>query len=605
MADREPDPTAWGIEPGYEASGGTWRRTPSETVAAILDAMHAQGNAPPPDSVLVSSARNRPRLPQPAWVELEEGGVFCCRGSLPPDLPAGYHRMAPTPDGPWQPLIVTPPRCHLPEALRGWLLAVQLYALRSSGSWGIGDLGDVRALARWTRAQGGTSILLNPLHAPAPAHPLEVSPYYPSSRVYRNPLYLDVGAVPGAERLGAELEPLARAGRDLNARRWIDRDRVWDLKRAVLQQIFEAAGSAQPPAFSAWRQAEGDALRSFATYCAIAERHGAAWRRWPPGWRRPDAPDVRAFERGHEAEISFHAWLQWQLAQQLTALGSEMRPLTDLAVGVDPDGADAWRWQDVLALEASIGAPPDAFNEQGQNWGLPPFHPWRLRAVAYQPVREMLRAAFQGAYGVRLDHVMGLFRLFWIPPGADSRAGGYVRYPADELLGIVALESQRAGGIVVGEDLGTVADGVREMLQQHGVLSYRLLLFEDRRPHDFPIDALAAVTTHDLPTLPGLWGRTDPASATLRHRLERVTGLGSSAPAGEVVLAASRALAASPCRLVAATLEDACDVTEPANRPGVRDRRNWSIALPVTVDEFCESPEAARLAAALHRPSPH
>ncbi|MFZ0218549.1 MAG: 4-alpha-glucanotransferase, partial [Candidatus Dormiibacterota bacterium] len=509
----------------------------------------------------------------------------------------GYHRLRRDGDGAERSLIVTPAHCCLPPGLRGWLLSVQLYALRGARSWGIGDLGALRTLARWTREQGGTSLLLNPLHAAAPTHPQEASPYYPSSRVYRNPLYLEVESVPGAEQLGSALEPLARAGRDLNGCRSIDRDRVWDLKRAALRRLYEAG--TDDPAFAAWRVAEGAALHTFALYCAIAERHGARWTEWPASLRRPQLPGVADFERRHAPDVRFHAWLQWLLAGQLTAVAAELPPITDLAVGVDPQGADAWQWQDVLALGVTVGAPPDPFSEGGQNWGLPPFDPWRLRAVAYQPFRDMLRSALHSAAGLRIDHVMGLFRLFWIPQSSDPSDGAYVRYPADELLGIVALESRRAGGFVVGEDLGTVAGGVRASLRERQILSYRLLLFEDRPPADYPAEALAAATTHDLPTLTGLWG--DPGLAPeLRARVERAAGLGPDASAGDVVIAAERALAGSPSRLVAATLEDAAGVSEQPNHPGTVGGGNWSLALPTTVEALTQSEQASRLAAALH-----
>jgi len=282
---------------------------------------------------------------------------------------------------------------------------------------------------------------------------------------------------------------------------------------------------------------------------------------------------------------------------------------------VNPEGFDAWLWQDTLALEASVGAPPDEFNTLGQYWSLPPFIPHRLRASGYEPFRQTLRAMLRHARGLRIDHVMGLFRLFWIPHDANPRDGGYVRYHADELLAVLAIESQRAKAIVVGEDLGTVERGVRSRLRQLGALSYRLLWFESRPPERYPPQALAAVTTHDLFTVAGLWSGEDleaqeqlglhPNAAgteAIRRRLRRKAGLSEQASPREAILGAHRLLARTPCRLITATLDDALAVEERPNMPGTATQRpNWSIALPKRLEEIQQDAFVRKLSKVIAR----
>jgi 4-alpha-glucanotransferase len=289
--------------------------------------------------------------------------------------------------------------------------------------------------------------------------------------------------------------------------------------------------------------------------------------------------------------------------------------MQDLAVGVDPGGADAWLWQDTMALGMRVGAPPDEFNTRGQDWSLPPFDPWRLRLAGYDPWIRTVRAGLRAAGGIRVDHVMGLFRLFWIPLGASPVDGAYVRYRHWEMLDILALESHRAGAYVVGEDLGTVEDFVRHELYERGVLSYRLLWFEPHRPPDFPVQALAAVTTHDLPTVAGMWSGGDlaeqhalglepneAAAGAIRHRLADWTGSPADASPAEVVVATHRLLAQAPSMILTATLDDAAVVEERPNIPGTVDERpNWSIALPVPLEDLEKSPTATAIAAALRR----
>ncbi|PYO53523.1 MAG: 4-alpha-glucanotransferase, partial [Candidatus Rokuibacteriota bacterium] len=344
-----------------------------------------------------------------------------------------------------------------------------------------------------------------------------------------------------------------------------------------------------------------------------AERHGGGWHTWPSEHRRPGSPDVARFAETHAARVRFHQWLQWLLERQFEAAAAEIGIMQDLPIGVDPDGADAWAWQDALATGASVGAPPDRFVPRGQDWGLPPFVPHRLRALGYEPFIETIRASLRHGGGLRIDHVMGLFRLFWIPHGLPPAEGGYVRYPAQELLAIVALESQRAGATVVGEDLGTVEAGVREELAAHGVLSYRVAWFEERPPASYPPLAMAAVTTHDLPTIAGLWTGADLAEqralglvgdgAALdetRARLAELSGLGPDAAVADVIEAVHARLAEAPSLLVTATLDDALAVRERPNVPGTSlERPNWSIALPVALEALETAPLARRIATIL------
>lgn len=465
---------------------------------------------------------------------------------------------------------------------RSWGLTVQLYAARSESSWGIGDLGDLKRIGKLARRLGAGFLSLNPLHAPTPGPVQQASPYFPSSRRYRNPLYLRV-----------EDETGANAGRALNRNRHIDRGAVWRLKLQALESSWKRFDG--DPAFDEYCRSEGKALESFATFCALSERFGGrSWRTWPEDFRHPSA--VAATNR-----VDFYRWLQWLIDEQLAAAAAEITLVSDLAVGFDPDGADAWEFQDILAAGVSVGAPPDAFNTAGQDWGLPPFDPGALRAAGYRPFVETLRAAFRHAGGVRIDHVMGLFRLFWVPHGGTPADGTYVRYPSSDLLEILASESRRAGAFVVGEDLGTVEEGVREELAARQVMSYRLFWFEPGAPSTYPERALAAVSTHDLPTIPGVWTGADPGGAKLRTRLTEMAGLDENASVDEVVQRTYEVLATAPSLLVTASLEDALGVTDRPNQPGTVNETNWSVALPLSLEEIEGDPRLQRIATTLSR----
>ncbi|MHB8506923.1 MAG: 4-alpha-glucanotransferase, partial [Acidimicrobiales bacterium] len=405
----------------------------------------------------------------------------------------------------------------------------------------------------------------------------------------------------------------AGAGRALNAERHIDRDRVWALKSEALERLFERLGD--DPGLDAYRAERGAALEGFATFNAIAEREGLPWQRWPPELRHPDTAAVRAFAASQEGRrrVRYHAWLQWQLDLQLAAT-APAQLISDVAVGVDAGGADTWVWQETFATGMRVGAPPDDFNRLGQDWGLPPWDPWRLRAAGYEPYVQTVREALRHAAGLRVDHVMGLFRLYWIPEGAEPAGGAYVRYPYWDLLNILALEAHRAGAFVVGEDLGTVEDQVRTELAERRVLSYRLLWFERERPTAWPVEALGAVTTHDLPTVAGLWSGEDldvqrrlgldpneDGSREIRARLKDWGELDDDAPEDEVVEDAHGLLAGAPCRVLTVTLEDLAVVAERPNMPGTVDQwPNWSTALPMPLEQLEASPLAAIVAAEMN-----
>jgi 4-alpha-glucanotransferase len=611
---RDPiDPAAWGIQTTYRNFRDEPRVAPFSTVASILEVMDASVSGPPEPRVRVVTAGALPDIPDAHTLTLEDGSSTPLDGGWPDDVPLGYHDVTHH-DGRRTRMIVTPRSCPVPaEPLWGW--AIQLYSIRSAASWGIGDLADLRKLAATSRRRGAGMVMLNPLHAAEPGEPQQPSPYYPSSRRFRNPLYLRIEDVPGAQQLGAELAPLARAGRELLADRVIDRDRVFRLKRDALDHLWGAFPKDEA-AFGAYRAEQGSALWGYATFCALVEQHGHPWSQWPAELRNPGSAAVAAFADRHADRVSYHAWLQWLLDEQLRQAAAANNLINDLAVGSDPDGADTWLGQDVYARGIAVGAPPDDFNTLGQDWGFPPFDPWRLRAAGYAPFIETLRAAFRHSAGIRIDHVFGLFRLFWIPVGFSPTDGVYVRCPAPELLDIVALESERAGAFVVGEDLGTTEPGVREELGARGLLSYRVLWFEDSPPSEYPWQSVGTVATHDLPTIAGLWTGADerlqqrlglqPNHASLeaaRERLLRFTGVEPTAEVADVIQRTYAALANAPSALVAASLEDALVVEERPNLPGTTGEKwpDWSLALPATLEELERAPLAQEIASLLSR----
>jgi 4-alpha-glucanotransferase len=487
-----------------------------------------------------------------------------------------------------------------PERVWGW--AVQLYALRSRDSWGVGDLADLRRFGLWARRQGASVTLLNPLGAQVPTLPYQPSPYYSSSRRFLNAVYVRVEDVPGAERCAAELEPLRREAQALNAKRLIDYDQIFKLKSKALDLVYAAAPT--PRGLSKWIRQEGDALRDFATFNSLAETLGPAWRSWPVGLRQPNGHDVENRRVQLQNRVGFHQWVQFQLDRQLARASTETGLITDIPLGFASDSFDAWRWQHLLAPNVRVGAPPDEFFQDGQDWGVPAFDPWKLRAARCAPFVEAIRSAARHAAGVRLDHVMGLFRLFWIPDGMTASQGVYVRYPEDELLALLAEESRRANAFVVGEDLGLVEPSVRRRLRKHGALSYRLLWFEGGSPGRWPKNAVGAIGTHDLPTVAGIWNLIEPDRRLhrLRKRLVDVARAPDGTPAVDVAVKAYRVLARGRTCIVLAQLEDALGVEERPNVPGTTTEfPNWRLALPSPFEEIARSQGTRRIASAMRR----
>lgn len=542
--------------------------------------------------------------------EVERRGTLIRWSVQLPSLPTGYHRLRL--HGQERPLIVVPPEVVVPEG-RHWGWQLQLYSLRSEGSWGIGDYADLRTLADAAAADGAGVVLVNPLHAELPTTPVHNSPYSPSSRLFRSALALRPEDAPEWSPELAGLKPTTDPAR-------IDRDAAWTAKLAALEQMWPRH---RVGALAAFREERGEPLELFATFCALAERHGLPWQNWPAGL----VADAN--------RVAFWCWVQMLVDEQLAGIGEGLTigVLHDLAVGVDAGGADAWALQDVLALGTTIGAPPDSFNQKGQDWALPPWRPDRLRERGYAPFRDMVRGVLRHAGGIRVDHVMGLSRLWWVPRGSTPDEGTYVAQDAEALLGILAIEAARAGAIVVGEDLGTVEDSVRDLLARNGVLGSAVLWFETdpdgayHPPQNWRAAAAASVSTHDLPTAAGWLANEhvrvrhdlEQLGHTLEEEQERVANdrallmamladAGLLEPGGDVITAMHQALVASPCRLVLASYNDAVGDLRQPNLPGTVDQYpNWRLPVadgsgaPVSVEQLLAHEGVRRLTTLLQQ----
>ncbi len=526
-------------------------------------------------------------------------------------------------------------RLELPDRTWGWML--QLYSLRSAGSWGIGDYRDLADIAAWSASTAGGGagfVLCNPLHAITPVHPIENSPYFPSSRRFRSALYLRIEDIP--EYAGCDEATRTRVAglRPSTSEGLIDRDAVWSAKLAALEELWPHARQA---VLADFRRLHGGALDDFALFCTLAEEHGPDWRQWADSLHDPGGSAALRVLAERPERVRFHAWLQLLCDEQLRAAADAAREagmpigvVHDLAVGVDPAGADAWALQDVLATGATVGCPPDSFNQRGQDWQLPPWHPGRLAAAGYAPFREMIRSVLRHAGGIRVDHVMGLFRLWWIPVGNPPDQGAYVSYDWRAMLDVLLDEAEQVGAVLIAEDLGTVEVRVTEALAAAGILGSNVAWFEHTAAGPVPPEqwrpaAMASVTTHDLPTVAG-WLSDEPIR--VRAGLGRLTGpvereLGQAATERaqllalleqrgflrghrddphEVALALYRLLAATPCRLLAASPADAVGDLRQPNLPGtVEDYPNWRLPLAsrdghaVTVEKLCGDPAVRRL----------
>jgi len=553
------------------------------------------------------------------------------------------------------------PASAAPERTWGWM--IQLYAVRSAGSWGMGDYRDLADIAAWAGGPsvGADVLLINPVHATAPTRPVADSPYYPTSRRFVSPLYLRPQELPEYAAAGAE----TRAAVDALAATVpndgpIDRDAVWTAKLAALELLFAHArpdGAAAPETTSA-------GAVEFATWCALAELHGPDWRAWPEDLRHPAGPAVAAAREGLADRVAFHLWLQRRCDDALAAAQAAARAagmavgvVHDLAVGVDPGGADAWADADAYATGARVGAPPDEFNQRGQDWGFSPWRPDRLAESGYAPLRRMAAAVLARGGGLRVDHILGLFRLWWIPAGNPASAGTYVRYDAAAMLGVLALEATRAGGLVVGEDLGTLEAATTKALADAGVLGSAVLWFErdddgePLPPARWRSAVVASATTHDLPTVAG-WltgehvrvrarlgqlGRpeADERAAWRAERSALISLLAAEdllptdlpaaeaaaladpdsladipppATVRELAFALHALIARSPARIVLAAPTDALGERAQPNLPGTVDEYpNWRLpaadgdGVPLTVERLRADPAPRRLAAILAR----
>jgi glycogen operon protein len=463
---------------------------------------------------------------------------------------------------------------------------------------------------------------INPLHALFPQQRDRASPYYPSDRRFLDPIYLDVGPSPGAEALAA-----------LDS---VDYPAVWALKSQALEARF--SGFTGSDAFDAFVVAGGEALAQFAAFEAIAEtRPHEPWRMWPEDLRNPNGEGVRAFAAAHAQRVRYHQYLQWLCERQLAAAAEKGAGLglgfcRDLAVGAAPDGAEAWAGAHRLALGASIGAPPDPFGPEGQVWGLPPPIPRRWLEEGYEGFAALLRANMRHAGALRIDHVLGLARLFWVPQGADGRHGAYVGYPLRDLLGVLALESVRADCLVVGEDLGTVSHDLRAALDETGVLSYKVLAFERdadvfRPPAAYAAGALACVSTHDLPPLAGWWDGADideraalgllaggdVEGARAQRRAEKIAllqalaraDMGGACSVDDTLTPALAGaihayIAATPSQLAVAQVEDLAGMRIGVNLPGTdRERPNWRLKTTLAVEELWDTERARAILAGI------
>jgi len=560
----------WGVEPGYFDVIGQRREADQATLRRTVEALSAGGNSP---------------------VSLE--------------------RPAPSPEPAYQ-----------GNGRKTWVLAVQLYGVRSRRNWGHGDFTDLGDLLEIVADLGGAGVGLNPLHAQFYDRPdCSGSPYAPSSRLFLNPLYIDVEAV---EEFDASQRPdLVVLDREL-----VDYKAVAAQKIASLRETYRSfrakSSEARRNDLAAYRAERGPELERFAAFETLRQRHAGPWWDWPEPWRQPGGEALRQLREDHPDEIGFHEYLQWNAERQLAACrdiaqrrGISVGLYIDIAIGVDAAGADAWMAQGIVLRGLSVGAPPDQFNPAGQNWGLSVYNPHGLIANNFEPFRQMLRAAMRYAGAVRLDHVLGLMRLYVIPHGLPAQQGAYLRLPFADMLAVVAEESRRGRCIVIGEDLGTVPENFRDTLSAWGVWRYLVVMFERngdgsfRRPDEYPKQAIATFNTHDLATFAG-WMSShdlrvkqaidiDPGETEHDRHTSRMTLCGAlTAATGQLQISFAEVaafLAATPTRLVSVAIEDVLGVQEQVNVPGtVTEHPNWRRRWPILVEELASDQRMLRIA---------
>lgn len=653
-----------GILPEYvDQTGRETRVTSDETRVAILAAMgfDASTEARAASALGLLEARELARALQPvrvivhdsafslptpkAVLTMERGGEW----RAGKELPIGYHTLTVGDDT--QTLIVVPPKCMAPVR-RAMGLIANLYSVRSDENWGVGDITDLATIAEWSGEKGAAFVGVNPLHA-LRNRGHDISPYSPISRLYRNPIYIDVSAVPEltecAEARALLDDPATQQMlASLRASTQVDYNGVWSLKRRALEMLHRTfvirhrdARSGRGRDYRAYIEQEGATLVNFATFCALEDHFGrrsetTGWPQWPAEFRHPASSDVVAFRAANENAVDFHRWLQFELDRQLGAAakvahesGLGIGIYQDLAIGAAPASADVWAFGHLFLRGISVGAPPDGYAPQGQNWGLPPVDPRQLVEDRYAFWIALIRASLRHAGALRIDHVLGLFRQFWIPEGMSGRQGAYVRFPTEEMLGILALESVRHHAPIVGEDLGTVPEEVPGVLEQWGILSSRVMYFEResdgrfRPASSYPKLSLTTADTHDMATITGFWTardielhrlagliESDESAARARaHRenerrflVERLVaegalkGTDAEAPSNaELRGAVHRFLCSTPAALVGIYLEDLVGEREPVNLPGVSSTvfRSWTRRLSHSLERIATDPDVA------------
>ena len=638
MSERAVQATQWGLETEYQDAFGQRRSADPETLTRMSEILSESGERPRgmlPQTCVIRDGRDR-RLPLEcpsdhvvAWSVFSDGHVLTGANAsslieVPNELPVGTYRLRATIRSPVGEehteeanLLIAPERAYqggdggLP---RIWTLAIQLYSVRSHRNWGHGDFTDLANVVDLARDIGAAGIALNPLHALFDDH-AEVSPYSPNSRLFLNTRYIDVEAIPefpGLKAAGMEDEVAALRQGDM-----IDYRGVVTAKTRALRLAYAAfqkqKRSARQRKFQRFRRERGSVLKHFACFEHLRSRFQGPWWEWPAEWQQPNEMGLERLRRTNRDSIGFHEYVQWIADQQLgrcrdraadhrLAIGLYL----DIAVGVRPDGFDAWNDQDTLLRTVEIGAPPDILNTAGQKWGLAGVNPVALERRAFQPVRRVLRESMRYSGAIRLDHVLGLQRLYLIPSGTKADKGVYVRLPFIALLAVVAQESVANKCIVIGEDLGTVPENFRETLADWGIWSYLVMLFERawdgsfHAPEHYRENALVTFATHDLPTFAG-WlqrrdltvkrdlginpGETDDERSTAHSALGNA--LSQRGMHSTDFLAAAKYLAAAPSKLLVVSIEDALGIVEQVNVPGTVDEHpNWRRRLPVNLEDL-------------------
>ncbi|MCI4236509.1 4-alpha-glucanotransferase [Dickeya dianthicola] len=656
-----------GIADTYKDAYGNEQAIDQETRETLLQLLDVEEpTVAPLPSVCVFRQGQQNRLPlhddgEYGWtLTYEKGGIIEGRSTgqaalaLPDNLPLGYHQLILT-QGEQQwvcRVIVAPARCYEPDPLtqgkRWWGVMAQLYTLRSSDNWGIGDFGDLKTLVEQVARRGGAFVGLNPLHALYPAQPEAASPYSPSSRNWLNVVYIDVNQVDDFHQSDAagewwKQDDVQRRLTVARASRWVDYAAVTSLKLTALRLAFNHFNrrnvlDPRKTAFQQFLKTHDESLLQQATYDALQAwlnqqgQPAADWLQWPQEYHDARSDASLQFRQEHADDVQFYCWLQWLAHEQLASCFSHSKQLgmpiglyRDLAVGVAQGGVDTWGDQQLHCMSVTLGAPPDPLGPGGQNWNLTPMHPILLRQRGYQPFIDLLRSNMAHSGALRIDHVMGLLRLWWILNGNTATHGAYVLYPVDDLLGILALESHRHRCLVIGEDLGTVPEEIVNKLRDNSVYSYKVLFFEKdqhdrfRAPDEYPPRSMATITTHDLATLRGYWQGVDltlgkdlglyPTDALLQQQhdarerakqglldalheqelLPQRVGRNASLTTMSAQLnrGVQRYLADSASALLGLQLEDWLDVATPVNVPGThQEYPNWRRKLSRSLDSI-------------------